>query len=130
PSNRCSREAATEGASVRISGRARVATIGERRGAAGAKCEPHCRHIVLLAAAYSCCLKPQCGHSTLTLTGDDFATVSLKKLKLYPCSEGRRLYRLFVTNYVRTRVGWFGCLRIAPNRGATGDFRFSDKRRP
>lgn len=84
PSNRCIREAAAEGASVRISDRARVVTIGERRGAAGAKCEPHCRHIVLLAAAYSCCLKPQCGHSTLTLTGDDFATVSLKRAQFMP----------------------------------------------
>lgn len=83
-SNRCIREAAADGASVRISGRASVVTIGERRGAAGAKCEPHCRHIVLLAAAYSCCLKPQCGHSTLTLTGDDFATVPLKRAQFMP----------------------------------------------
>jgi len=35
-----------------------------------AKCLPHCRHSVLLAAAYSICLKPQCEHSTLTLAGD------------------------------------------------------------
>src|SRR3954465_7909587 len=44
-------------------------------GPAGTKCEPHWRHIVLLAAAYSICLKPQCGHSTLTFAGDGFATV-------------------------------------------------------
>jgi hypothetical protein len=31
---------------------------------------PHCRQRVLLAAAYSICLKPQCGQSTLTLAGD------------------------------------------------------------
>src|SRR5205807_666346 len=43
-------------------------------GAEGAKCAPHWRHIVLLAAAYSICLKPQCGQSTLTLAGDGFAT--------------------------------------------------------
>jgi hypothetical protein len=34
------------------------------------KCLPHCRQSVFLAAAYSICLKPQCGHSTLTLAGD------------------------------------------------------------
>lgn len=84
PSNRCIREAAAVGASFRSSGRVRVVRIGEGRGPAGAKCEPHCRHIVLLAAAYSCCLKPQCGHSTLTLTGDDFATVSLKSAQFMP----------------------------------------------
>src|SRR5205085_4384736 len=42
-------------------------------GAEGAKCEPHWRHIVLLAAAYSICLKPQCGQSTLTFAGDGLA---------------------------------------------------------
>jgi hypothetical protein len=130
PSNRCIREAAAEGASVPISSRARVVTIGERRGAAGAKCEPHCRHIVLLAAAYSCCLKPQCGHSTLTLTGDDFATVSLKTLSLCPCPERRRLYRLLVTNDVRTCVSGLGRIGIAPNRGPTSYLRFPDECRP
>ena len=35
-----------------------------------------------------------------------------------------------MTNYVRTCVGWLGRLGIAPNRGATGDFRFPDERRP
>src|ERR1700730_12667316 len=39
-------------------------------GANGLKLRPHCRQIVLLAAAYSICLKPQCGHSTLALAGD------------------------------------------------------------
>src|SRR6266851_5686732 len=39
-------------------------------GADGLKLRPHCRQIVLLAAAYSICLKPQCGHSTLALAGD------------------------------------------------------------
>jgi len=43
-------------------------------GAEGAKCEPHWRHIVLFAAAYSICLKPQCGQSTLTFAGVGFAT--------------------------------------------------------
>src|ERR1700748_223796 len=58
-------------ASTRSSlGRSRIVSCF---GAEGAKCDPHCRHIVLLAAAYSNCLKPQCGHSTLTFAGDDFA---------------------------------------------------------
>src|SRR5215831_11946709 len=43
-------------------------------GAEGTKWAPHWRHIVLFAAAYSICLKPQCGHSTLTLAGDGLAT--------------------------------------------------------
>ena len=60
-----------------ISGRAFGTTAGGRFGSEGEKCAPHWRHIVVLAAAYSCCLKPQCGHSTLTLTGGDFATASL-----------------------------------------------------
>ena len=44
-----------------------VLTIGENA-------PPHCRHMVLLAATYSICLKPQCGHSTLTLAGPGLAT--------------------------------------------------------
>src|ERR1700682_5534380 len=43
-------------------------------GAEGTKCAPHWRHMVLFAAAYSICLKPQCGQSTLTLAGDGLAT--------------------------------------------------------
>ena|SRR5476651_1061962 len=43
-------------------------------GAEGANEPPHWRHIVLFAATYSICLKPQCGQSTLTLAGDDFTT--------------------------------------------------------
>src|SRR5436190_23026192 len=57
-----------------------VVADGDFRGLEGEKCAPHCRHRVVLAAAYSCCLKPQCGHSTLTLRGDDFATVSRLEL--------------------------------------------------
>src|SRR5207302_11053496 len=45
-------------------------------GAEGEKERPHCRQIVLFAAAYSICLKPQCGHSTLALAGDDLITSS------------------------------------------------------
>src|SRR6476659_8024517 len=81
PSNRCINEAAAEAAEAGSgvgSSRGR-STFGAGLGAEGEKCEPHWRHIVVFAAAYSCCLKPQCGHSTLTLTGDDFATVSLRK---------------------------------------------------
>src|ERR1700682_5725120 len=51
-------------------GRSRTSTFG----AEGAKCAPHWRHIVLFAAAYSICLKPQCGQSTPTLAGDGLAT--------------------------------------------------------
>jgi hypothetical protein len=35
-----------------------------------------------LAAAYSICLKPQCGHSALTFAGDGLATVYLPNLSL------------------------------------------------
>src|ERR1700736_1969256 len=45
-------------------------------GADGEKERPHWRHIVLFAATYSICLKPQCGHSTLALAGDDLITSS------------------------------------------------------
>ncbi len=45
-------------------------------GADGAKERPHCRQIVVFAATYSICLKPQCGHSTLALAGDDLVTSS------------------------------------------------------
>ena len=48
-------------------------------GANGVKERPHWRHSELLAAAYSICLKPQCGHSALTFAGDGFATVWLPK---------------------------------------------------
>src|SRR2546423_2134805 len=62
---------ALDAASTRSSrGRSRTASCF---GAEGAKCEPHWRHIVLFAAAYSDCLKPQCGHSTLTFAGDGLA---------------------------------------------------------
>src|SRR3954470_20860378 len=50
------------------------ASFSEIFGVPGATDRPHWRHIVLLAAAYSICLKPQCGHSTLTLAGDGLAT--------------------------------------------------------
>src|SRR5215468_10185218 len=49
-------------------------------GANGVKERPHWRHIELLAAAYSICLKPQCGHSALTFAGDGLATGSLPKV--------------------------------------------------
>src|SRR5436309_3232686 len=74
-SSRCINEAPGGAASRLGSSRGCGVTFDAGLGAEGEKCEPHWRHIVVLAAAYSCCLKPQCGHSTLTLTGDDFATV-------------------------------------------------------
>jgi hypothetical protein len=43
-------------------------------GAKGEKERPHWRQIELFAAAYSICLKPQCGHSALTFAGDGLAT--------------------------------------------------------
>src|SRR5262245_39761744 len=52
-------------------------------GANGVKERPHWRHSELLAAAYSICLKPQCGHSALTFAGDGFATVWLLKPVFY-----------------------------------------------
>ena len=130
PSNRCINELpAEEGCSGLGSSRARGVTFGAALGAEGEKCEPHWRHIVVFAAAYSCCLKPQCGHSTLTLTGDDFATVSLRKAKLCPCPECC-LYRLLVTNHVRACMRHLGTLGIPTNVGTTGDFRFPNKGRP
>src|SRR6266446_1832502 len=53
-------------------------------GANGVKERPHWRHIELLAAAYSICLKPQCGHSTLTLAGDGLATAAVSENFSYP----------------------------------------------
>ena len=43
-------------------------------GANGKNERPHWRQIELFAAAYSICLKPQCGHSALTFTSDGLAT--------------------------------------------------------
>src|SRR5438067_5158962 len=131
PSNRWISEVAAEAVGCGLgSRRGRSVTFSAALGIEGEKCEPHWRHIVLFAAAYSFCLKPQCGHSTLTLTGDDFATVSLKKITLCACPERCRLYRLLLTNYVRTRVRCLDRLGIAPKSGAAGDFRFPDERRP
>src|SRR5881296_1425426 len=53
-------------------------------GANGENERPHWRHIELLAATYSICLKPQCGHSTLTLAGDGLATAVLSESLSYP----------------------------------------------
>src|SRR6266576_4562472 len=52
-------------------------------GANGEKERPHWRHIELLAAAYSICVKPQCGHSALTFAGNGLATVCLPKPFFY-----------------------------------------------
>src|SRR2546421_10507091 len=43
-------------------------------GAIGENERPHWRQIVDFAATYSICLKPQWGHSTLALAGDDLVT--------------------------------------------------------
>src|SRR5712691_10357165 len=63
-------------------------------GANGVKERPHWRQIELLAAAYSICLKPQCGHSALTFTGDGLATVCLPKPSLLRAHSECRLDRL------------------------------------
>src|SRR6516164_688380 len=52
-------------------------------GTNGVNERPHWRQIELLAAAYSICLKPQCGHSALTFAGDGLATVCLPKPFFY-----------------------------------------------
>src|SRR5512132_1443918 len=52
-------------------------------GANGVKERPHWRQIELLAAAYSICLKPQCGHSALPSAGDGLATVCLPQPFFY-----------------------------------------------
>src|SRR6266478_2621384 len=63
-------------------------------GANGVKERPHWRQIELLAAAYSICLKPQCGHSALTFAGDGLATVRLPKPFLLRAHSECRLDRL------------------------------------
>src|SRR4029434_7715286 len=49
-------------------------------GANGVKERPHWRQIELLAAAYSICLKPHCGHSALSFPGDACVTVCCRSL--------------------------------------------------
>src|SRR5690349_1772704 len=66
-----------------VSGAAASSVVRSLRtgfGANGVKERPHWRQSELLAAAYSICLKPQCGHSALAFAGDGFATVLLPKL--------------------------------------------------
>src|SRR5438105_1112056 len=70
PSSLRKSETSATGSTGSSFGRNRTCTFG----AEGTKWAPHCRHIVLFAAAYSICLKPQCGHSTLTLAGVGLAT--------------------------------------------------------
>src|SRR5437764_1183655 len=88
-------------------------------GANGVKERPHWRHIELLAAAYSICLKPQCGHSALTFAGDGLATVCLVKLSLRSHSECR-LDRLARPHNFRARRSFCG-------NGSAGNFGFPDK---
>src|SRR6266705_560266 len=67
-------------------------------GADGEKERPHWRQIVDFAATYSICLKPQCGHSTLALAGDDFVTSSVGEGQILTASREGRLGRFFVAN--------------------------------
>ena len=127
PSSRCINDDAA-GAATGVSMRARGTTAGARFGSEGEKCAPHWRHIVVLAAAYSDCLKPQCGHSTLTLTGA-FATASREmRLRLSSTTERCRLDRLVVANDLRAMRGLVR-IRIAAQRHAPArHFRFADER--
>src|SRR4029453_17713127 len=59
-------------AAAGASSRTRTFTPGF--GANGEKKRPPWAQIQLSAAAYSICLKPQCGHSRLTFAGDGLAT--------------------------------------------------------
>jgi hypothetical protein len=88
-------------------------------GTNGVKARPHWRHIELFAAAYSICLKPQCGHSALTFAGDGLATVCLPKPFLYARTPNAAL------------IGSLGAqlqdaVQLLRN-GAGGDFGFPDK---
>ena len=78
---------------------------------------------MLLAAAYSICLKPQCGQSTLTLAGDGLATGLLSEDPLSVLRPaGECLHRLFVPDNFRARC------RLGRSHPA-GDFRFPDEGR-
>ena len=90
-------------------------------GANGVKVRPHWRHIVLLAAAYSICLKPQCGHSTLTFAGDGLATGILRE---DPSLVTRALRML--PSPARWTAQFQGAVRLVAVMPA-GDFRFADK---
>ena len=89
-------------------------------GANGVKERPHWRQIELLAAAYSICLKPQCGHSALTFAGDGLATVCLPKPFLLRAHSECRLDRLARPHNFRARRSLCG-------NGTGSDFRFPDK---
>src|SRR5215831_11715430 len=74
-------------------------------GAKGEKERPHWRQIELFAAAYSFCLKPQCGHSALTFAGDGLATGFFAETFLL-CAHSKR------------RLNWFaGPHNFRPRRG-------------
>lgn len=88
-------------------------------GANGVKERPHWRQIELLAAAYSICLKPQCGHSALTFAGDGLATVCLPKPFFLRAHSECRLERLAGPHNFRARRSLWD--------GTGSDFRFPDK---
>src|SRR5881394_3798424 len=89
-------------------------------GANGVKERPHWRHIELLAAAYSICLKPQCGHSALTFAGNGLATVVCCRNFLLRSRSECRLDRLAGAHNLRARRSFCG------NRSG-GHFGFPDK---
>src|SRR5712691_9141964 len=91
------------------------------------KCRPHCRQSVLLAAAYSGCLKPQCGQSTLTLAGDLATNVTRACYSLGAARKCGLYRRRF---FVPTALGsGRGRARIAAHLPARY-FGFADEGRP
>src|SRR4030095_860892 len=86
-------------------------------GANGVKERPHWRQIELFAAAYSICLKPQCGHSALTFAGDGLATVFLPKSFFY----ARTPNAAFIGSLDRT-TSWRGAAFAETAPLVTSDF--------
>src|SRR5260370_16742280 len=114
------------GSSLRWSGTssgAAEASFGFRAGlgAEGENERPHCRQIVDFAATYSICLKPQCGHSTLALAGDDLITSSVGEGQKLTASREGRLGRFFVANNFWPAAG------CRFDTHPAGNFRFPDK---
>jgi hypothetical protein len=77
--------------------------------------------MVDFAATYSICLKPQCGHSTLALAGDDLITSSVGEGQKLTASREGRLGRFFVANNFWPAAG------CRFDTHPAGNFRFPDK---
>src|SRR6266705_3224590 len=81
-------------------------------GANGVKERPHWRQIDLLAAAYSICLKPQCGHSTLILAGSVLATGVKPRPFPYPRPPKAALIGSSCRSSERLDVGFAGIVPL------------------